>query len=201
MSEVTARRRATTERLLAAAREVIVERGLAAASVEEISERAGFTRGAFYSNFVSKDELIVALVQELTSRRMAAIESSAASSAESPADSIADTVLHGVTTFLSLEAGGVEEVVLVAELQLWAIRNPEFRAVYNEMVDETLRFLAATIDRFVEESGAHYTVDRVTVVRTLHALYDYHSLRGILEPGEPIAASFVEVVNQLLTDR
>ena len=55
-------RPATRERLLDAASEVFGERGFAAATVEEVCERAGFTRGAFYSNFATKEELLLALL-------------------------------------------------------------------------------------------------------------------------------------------
>jgi AcrR family transcriptional regulator len=55
---ISARRQATRERVLEAAGEVFAERGFHGASVEDICERAGFTRGAFYSNFSSKDDLV-----------------------------------------------------------------------------------------------------------------------------------------------
>lgn len=54
----------TRRRLLDAAAEVFLERGFQGASVEEISAEAGFTRGAFYSNFASKEELFVELLHE-----------------------------------------------------------------------------------------------------------------------------------------
>ena len=50
----------TRERLVAAARRVIARRGLTGASVDAISEDAGFSSGAFYSNFESKDEVFAA---------------------------------------------------------------------------------------------------------------------------------------------
>jgi AcrR family transcriptional regulator len=50
--------------LLDAAARVFVDRGYAGASVEAIAAEAGYTRGAFYSNFATKDELFVALLQE-----------------------------------------------------------------------------------------------------------------------------------------
>ena len=53
----------TRERLLDAAERVFLRRGLQGSSVEEITAEAGFTRGAFYSNFNSKDELFVELLQ------------------------------------------------------------------------------------------------------------------------------------------
>jgi AcrR family transcriptional regulator len=55
------RRTNTTARLLDAAFEVFAERGYQSASIDLICHRAGFTRGAFYSNYESKDELFLAL--------------------------------------------------------------------------------------------------------------------------------------------
>ena len=52
----------TRTRLLDAAERVFLRRGLQGSSVEEIAAEAGFTRGAFYSNFESKDELFVELL-------------------------------------------------------------------------------------------------------------------------------------------
>jgi AcrR family transcriptional regulator len=52
----------TRKRLLDAAERVFLRRGLQGSSVEEIAAEAGFTRGAFYSNFESKDELFVELL-------------------------------------------------------------------------------------------------------------------------------------------
>lgn len=54
----------TRQRLLDAGAEVVAERGFHAASVELIAERAGFTRGAFYSNFATKEELFFELLQQ-----------------------------------------------------------------------------------------------------------------------------------------
>jgi AcrR family transcriptional regulator len=52
----------TRQRLLDAAEQVFLRRGLQGSSVEEIAAEAGFTRGAFYSNFKSRDELFVELL-------------------------------------------------------------------------------------------------------------------------------------------
>lgn len=54
----------TREQLLDAGERVFVRRGLEGSSVEEISAEAGFTRGAFYSNFEGKDQLFIELLQD-----------------------------------------------------------------------------------------------------------------------------------------
>ncbi len=57
------RRLQTRERLLEAAHELFVERGFGATSLEEIADAAGYTRGAFYSNFRDKTDLLIESLQ------------------------------------------------------------------------------------------------------------------------------------------
>ena len=54
----------TCEKLFEAAARVFEEQGIGGASIEGIAAAAGFTRGAFYSNFKSKDELIIAMIED-----------------------------------------------------------------------------------------------------------------------------------------
>src|SRR5207237_9264700 len=54
----------TRDKLFEAAARVFEDQGINAASIETIAAAAGFTRGAFYSNFASKDELIVAMLED-----------------------------------------------------------------------------------------------------------------------------------------
>ena len=54
----------TRDKLFEAAARVFEEQGIGGASIETIAAAAGFTRGAFYSNFNSKDELIIAMLED-----------------------------------------------------------------------------------------------------------------------------------------
>src|SRR5258708_12401897 len=56
-------RRRTRVHLLEAAAEVFARRGFHGASVEEVAEVAGYTKGAVYSNFTSKDDLFLAVLE------------------------------------------------------------------------------------------------------------------------------------------
>ena len=58
------RQERTRHDLLDAAARVFVKRGFTGSSVEEISAEAGYTRGAFYSNFRSKNELFIELLHD-----------------------------------------------------------------------------------------------------------------------------------------
>jgi AcrR family transcriptional regulator len=66
MSRVRTRptRDVTREKLYEAAARVFEEQGIGGASIEAIAAAAGFSRGAFYSNFKSKDELIIAMLED-----------------------------------------------------------------------------------------------------------------------------------------
>ena len=70
MSRVRTRptREDTREKLFRAAAEVFEEQGIGAASIEAITGAAGLTRGAFYSNFADKDELIIAMLEDHVDR-------------------------------------------------------------------------------------------------------------------------------------
>jgi AcrR family transcriptional regulator len=53
----------TRAKLLASAREVVAREGYEGASVDRIAEEAGFSKGAFYSNFSSKEEIFLELLE------------------------------------------------------------------------------------------------------------------------------------------
>jgi AcrR family transcriptional regulator len=63
----------TREKLFEAAARVFEEQGIGSASIEAVAAAAGFTRGAFYSNFKSKDELIIALLEDHVEQSIARI--------------------------------------------------------------------------------------------------------------------------------
>ena len=63
-ARVTKRRAETRSRLLTAAFTVAAERGLGQLKIEDVCAAAGYTRGAFYSQFDSLDELLFALYDD-----------------------------------------------------------------------------------------------------------------------------------------
>src|SRR6202000_3309692 len=58
----------TREKLFEAAARLFEEQGIGGVSIEAIVAAAGLTRGAFYSNFNSKDELIIAMLEDHVDR-------------------------------------------------------------------------------------------------------------------------------------
>lgn len=68
------RAEATRSRLIHAAEKIFARDGFEAAKLEEIAAEAGYTRGAFYANFKSKEDLFLALLEGEISRRIGAVE-------------------------------------------------------------------------------------------------------------------------------
>ena len=67
----SARKAATRARLLEAAARVYAARGFAGATLDDVAEEAGLTKGAVYGHFGSKDNLLVALMEEYVAREIA----------------------------------------------------------------------------------------------------------------------------------
>ncbi len=135
----------TRARLVAAAAEVFAESGLDGASVESICERAGFTRGAFYSNFATKEELFFALVQWMSEQRMARV------SARIRELEVDDTPrlepAEIVTRVLATGSDDGPDVILMSEIRTHAMRDSRLAGAYLEWQTA----LTAGVARIIED--------------------------------------------------
>jgi AcrR family transcriptional regulator len=73
-SRQQARTEATRRRLLAAAESIFARKGFEAARLEDIAALAGYTRGAFYANFESKEDIFFALLEQWVAERLADLD-------------------------------------------------------------------------------------------------------------------------------
>jgi AcrR family transcriptional regulator len=64
----------TRELLLDAAKRLFADQGLEGASIDDIAQEAGFTKGAFYANFDTKDALYLELLDEYFGDRLEEVE-------------------------------------------------------------------------------------------------------------------------------
>jgi AcrR family transcriptional regulator len=124
---------------------VFIERGLQGTSVEAIAERAGFTRGAFYSNFASKEQLFAEVLQDRVYAAYRAMAEAQLSSDElrSPRES-AETLAR-----VQAHPDGQWLFRLWLELLLQAGRDPKMR----ELAAEFWRSNRLLIARIVERAG------------------------------------------------
>lgn len=180
MTELTARRAATRERLVDAAVVVFAEKGVLGAAVEEICDVAGFTRGAFYSNFTSKDDLCVALLQRNYELQMAALDQAIAGIDAAPTGNLDDLIARTLDMFFAAQPEGRHWVLASQELRLHAARSPEFAPAYRRFTDQGTMRVAETIRSVVQALGYELTTSGPAAIGLLHAVHEYGTLGSLI---------------------
>jgi AcrR family transcriptional regulator len=134
----------TRSRLLESAGRVFARRGLAQASVDEVAADAGFTKGAVYANFGSKDELFLEMLDARFAQRLE--EMDRALSTDDPPEAQARVAGRDFVDSLNLDP---EWARLFIEAGLYASRDEGFRrkltahyAAMRERMAELLRVRA-----------------------------------------------------------
>jgi AcrR family transcriptional regulator len=178
------RRAATRERPRAGAREVLAREGIQGASVEHICEQAGYTRGAFYSNFTSKDDLMLAVFDReresmFTTLREAADPSSYAGM------SVVEAIAVVMDRFLLLQPQDREWYLVHAEFQLRGVRDDEvgreFVAAWRQVRIDFEDFLTTTLRAL----DLRFTVDVGHASTIIMGTYE-NALRQALIEGRPV---------------
>ncbi len=185
------RREQTRARLLDAAHEVFGEVGMDAASVETICERAGFTRGAFYSNFESKDELFLALITQLAEAKLDEVAGRVRELGPGAAPDTAALVAQVVGASL----GDRMEPQLVSEIRTQAMRDPRLAAAYLTWQNALRDRVAAIIGDVVSAYGLRLRLPIDEAALLLLEVSDDTCARATLE-GRPAAE-----ISSLLTAR
>jgi AcrR family transcriptional regulator len=182
-------REETRERLFRAAAAVFVRVGIGNASVEDICEEAGLTRGALYSNFANKDELVLAMLDDHLDRGLAELERLM-------------TVASGVEEYLHLIESSERRQddplstsqVLHMEFLLYAIRDPRNRPRLAQRQQRWRELIASVVRADFADSGAEppFSVDAAAAM--IAALDDGYALHELVEPGSYTPGTFSETL-------
>ena len=135
------------ELVLAAARRVFLACGYASATLDAIAEEAGFSKGVVYSQFESKADLFLALLQERIDERAEQNEQLAARLDGR------ELALAVPELALDLRRAEPQWTQLVLEFRLHAARVPELSQRYAELHKRTVERLASVFARLHERAG------------------------------------------------
>ena len=137
----------TRSRLVDAAVEILVERGFAGTKIDEVVGRAGYTRGAFYSNYSNMNELLedafIAYSTQLLTEMTQAFDS-----IEGPLD--LDSI---VATLESLATQGRTAYILLMEYRLFQMRNPEASGIPGSQRNQLADFVTGMLEPALERMG------------------------------------------------
>ncbi|WP_084795966.1 TetR/AcrR family transcriptional regulator [Pseudonocardia asaccharolytica] len=201
----TTRRRADTRRrLIEAAYEVFAERGIADAPVEAICERAGFTRGAFYSNFDSKEALFLAVDEEQTERRLrrltALVEKVMHHNEIRDEAALREAIAEVASLFMEPIADP-EWYLLTSEFHAHALRQPALRAQVATMQDRLCDAFGQALVAALDRLGLVLTVPPRDAVVVMSGIYEA-VLRQAAFEGEQLSRDnryLTQLLPQLLT--
>lgn len=179
----TRRREATRGRLLDAARHVLAESGIQGATVEEICERAGFTRGAFYSNYESKDALVLDLFQREKDLMLGRVQAALDTELQSPAATDEETLLRVLDQFLTSQPTDRTWFLVHQEFVIHGVREREIAVVYQELWSQTRAEFAAIVTGAVEmlQRRLSLPVEQVTLI--LMGVFDEAMRNAFLSSG------------------
>lgn len=136
------RRELTRTALIEAAAELFASNGFHATSLEEIAHAAGFTRGAIYKNFKSKEDILIAVVEWQQELQLAAY----ADAIDDPEVSVSDRVTVAADVWARAFRRDRDLSLLELELRLHAMRDPKFReqfAKWDRKQRERIAWFAA----------------------------------------------------------
>jgi AcrR family transcriptional regulator len=161
------------DQLLSAASRVFARSGYHGASMSEIAAEAGFSKGALYWNFASKDELFFALLDELD-EHLSELIAAAASLPERTGE-----LSRGISAVLT---DARDLVLLFHEYSALAVRDRKVAARYAQRNARLRAEIAAAVRQRHETIDVPLTMPAEDLATTLIALVDGLSIQQLTEP-------------------
>jgi AcrR family transcriptional regulator len=168
----------TRSSLMKSAAKVFCRHGMERASIDQVAEDAGYTKGAFYANFKSKEELFLAMLDEHFQEHIEEVERAFADSEESAPEQ----ARHAAADFVRSLHADPERSRLFQEFYAYAVRDDDFR---EELITRfgTLRERFERIyQRRADELGLTLDIPMERIVRMVIAMADGFALWQQLEP-------------------
>jgi AcrR family transcriptional regulator len=185
----------TQQRLLDAAAAIVAHRGFAGASIEDIAESAGYSRGAFHANFKSKDELFLALVD----RHVKAMLSEIHKMMDAPLSP--EEMQKNLRAACACYTGSDKETyLLLTEAQLYAVRNPRFGKKLSSLFGAIYDGLLGPIEYFQKQTGYNDTSARQLVLigfALSHGLILHNLMDPVRYPEETVSSSIKFVFDRI----
>jgi AcrR family transcriptional regulator len=163
--------------LMHSAARVFGRRGLERASVDEIAEDAGFTKGAFYANFASKEEIFLAMLDERFAERLAEIERVTASDAEPQ-----EQAMQAGADFERFLRADPEWQRLFFEFAAYAARNEVFRGELVRRYRMLQERIAEAYRRRIERLGVVLPIPVEQVAAMTFAMANGVAFEMLLDP-------------------
>jgi AcrR family transcriptional regulator len=169
-------REQTRSRLLEAALQLFRKAGIEGFSVEDVSEMAGYSRGAFYSHFESKDDLVCAVLERENQRGYKQVDDLYAQNL-SPIERLKQLRAYYINVARDLDG-----CAFWMSMHMYALRNPDVRPRIAELLRSDREAIVRYVRRTFEELGSEPPFPPDVLALTLIAEAQGLTLSRMVEP-------------------
>jgi AcrR family transcriptional regulator len=171
------RRAMTREHLLQAAAVVFARNGFHGSSLDEVAAAAGFTKGAVYSNFKSKEDLFVAVLDHRIQTQVGAFMDALGDFTKPPEET--QPLIRDIVDSTWDDEGSA----LYLEFVVYAARNPEAREKLAALLERQHAAIAGVIRKEYERLGAEpdYPIDVLATISS--ALFEGLGVTRLINPA------------------
>jgi AcrR family transcriptional regulator len=166
VDHIPRRREHTRARLLEAALDVFAEKGLDGTTVDDLVQAAGFTRGAFYSNFASLEDVFVVVFEQQSAHMVSLVRDVVA---ETPDDRFGLDVVGVILE--RLWPYSRQWYLLQTEYLLHALRHQEAAATFARHRSRFAGEFAAVLGQVLERLGRVPTIPTEQLAKIIASLY------------------------------
>ena len=185
------KRENTRARLIEAATSVFVEKGFAGAKIDDVVRAAGFTRGAFYSNYSSMEDLLGEAVLAHGRRILTRFRETIDSSWDPSVDGLME-VLE------AMRADGRTMYILTSELNLYAMRHPKTYSKFEDYHIGLNREVYKLVESVLAKIGREPTTDIDRVSSALVSAFldgvSYDFMRCTESEDSTVLHSLIEAI-------
>jgi AcrR family transcriptional regulator len=182
----------TRDKLFEAAARVFEEQGIGGVSIEAIAAAAGFSRGAFYSNFKSKDELIIAMIEDHVERSIRRNLDLLATH-----DNLADYIDALKSMDRSRQDPLARSPLLHMEMILFVARAEKRRPELAQRLRARRKLIADIVETASRNSGKNGSLNPAWTGAIVLALEDGFRLHRLIDPETTPADSFLRAIGDL----
>ena len=165
----------TREELVEAADRLFTKNGFHATSLDAVADAAGYTKGAIYSNFASKEDLFFGVYERRVDRRVSEMEATLDSG---------ETAYSGMERLIADLETRHDDGWLAAFFEFWAhvLRHPELRERFAEQHRRGLEPVAAALERVAAERGERLPDDAAKLATARQAMLTGLQLERLTQP-------------------
>jgi AcrR family transcriptional regulator len=182
----------TRDKLFEAAARVFEEQGIGGVSIEAIAAAAGFSRGAFYSNFKSKDELIIAMIEDHVARSIRRNLDLLARH-----NNLADYIDALKSMDRSRQDPLARSPLLHMEMILFVARAEKRRPELAQRLRARRKLIADIVETASRNSGKNGSLNPAWTGAIVLALEDGFRLHRLIDPETTPADSFLRAIGDL----